>query len=1620
MNPQQKQYFSALSQKRAVSADVLLEDIALSGVWESVIGKYSDQAHFIYELLQNADDAGASSARFELFPDKLIFAHNGTKHFSVTDPNTEKQDRKAGELGDINAITAIGASNKIKEASIGKFGLGFKAVFQYTATPHIYDPNLFFKIDHFLVPVLLDADDPRRQKDETLFVFPFDHDSCDFELPFSRCSAEAAYADITEKLTSLDCPLLFLTNLKDISFKTPDIEGRYGKEVLETRQYGDNGDTAAERIRLTQTASPAPANSREDTLWLFSRTDEDGHWYAVGYFTGEDGKLIRKKHTAFCFFPTKETTNLDFIFHAPFLLTDSRETIKAGEEHNLRMVALLAELAADSLEYLLDIGQSKNNPLITDDIFDIVPFDESRFEAADSKKNISFMPFYTAMKNAFASKPIIPALDGYTDAEHACWAYVPQIAELFSNRQLAAITGDPAARWAFPSFGRQDTQRKNKPLTEYIDSITAVWLDESDILGGWSYDDGTKQEGMTGAFIEAQSLDWLHRFYGWLSETDGRKKLVRTRPIFLNQDRKAAAAFDKNQEAVLFLPTEDGSGYDTVHRDLLQNENTAAFLRDFGIKKPSLKSEIYLHILPQYQDDRALDPRPHFRKFFEYYRSCPNSEVNGFLDLIRRCEFLMYRSADDEAQYRGRADELYFPTEALQAWFETKPDTKFVSYVEYAAMVGEEAEADLRDFLTALGVKNVPCLLTCQLSEQEAYELQSEWPSYGRDKEWIETRLDGCAEILEAALEERSAEKSEVIWKELLELIGAGVLKKDSWAQDSVLYGKYRYFYYKQCSSRFESTTAKRLRTLPWLMNREGEFVPANELAVQTLSPRYDLSGDEVPELLAILGIADPAEDGGGDGDSLAAYAQSLGLSDEEQRRALQEFASRKQVKRPDESGDDGEEEPGDQGSPRRSSVKRVAEELSKRAAASSKPDAAQERPAAESAPPDEEAAPPDEDEYTRTVDIEKKIESIKKRAEQEIREIARIEDLKQQLKNMDVYTYGWFKTLLDLEALSSGENNADSREISITFSAVEWESGTSRTLILKHPDPHIPQFMEDLADIPLALHFADGSHVKVSIEVISVKSYTLQVKLRTNASLDGLDLSQVVEARIDARSPVFLLEELRRAFLRMGERNGYADGFNMRDNLCENIEFVFGPPGTGKTTYLAKDICHKMQSSEALKVLVLTPTNKAADVLTRRIMDTVYKEGGNQDWQNWLVRFGGTDDSVIESCGAFRDKTFDIRRFPRNVTIATIARFPYDYFYPDGTPLHLSELKWDYIFIDEASMIPIANIIYPLYKMTPEKFIIAGDPFQIEPIAMVDLWRDENIYRMTGLESFTNPVTRPHPYRVIPLTTQYRSIPEIGEVFSRFAYGGVLKHFRPSDSRRPLPLDGALEVQALNIIKFPVRKYESVYRPKRLQNSPYQIYSALFSLEFIRYLSSLLARDGAYHYQIGLIAPYRAQADLIDRLLSSVEVPENVDVQVGTIHGFQGDECDIVIALFNPPPTISRSNQVFLNKLNIINVSISRAKDSLFILMPDDGTEHVGELTLIKQVERLCKEQGSLKEMHASEVEKIMFGSETYIEDHSFATSHQNVNVYSRPETRYEIRSEDGAVDVQVHEVET
>lgn len=1638
MNRQEETYFIALSKDRAEIADVL-ERRAVRGYKDSVVEKYSDQAHFIYELLQNADDAHATRARFILKENRLIFAHNGARHFSVSNPANEDVDSENKTLGDINAITSIANSNKTG-ASIGKFGVGFKAVFQYTQTPHIYDPNFKFKIERFIVPIMLTEDFPGRRVDETLFVFPFDHQERD---------ADEAYSDISDKLKNLSFPLLFLTNLKDIEFEFSNILGLYGKNIKETIKIDG---TVAEHLILTQNAGN---ELYDEDLWLFSRLDECERRYSVGFFLNKEGDLRPVKEPAFCFFPTKEVTNLNFILHAPFLLTDSREGIRAGVAHNDKMIKRLADLSADSMEYLRDIGIKNSKRLIDDNIIEIIPVNENDFSDPSDKRKVSFLPFYAAIRKKFEETELIPTENDYVMPDNAYWAAVPQLAQLFSNAQLEEITENEDAQWVFISLGREETQRNNKPLFNYIDTLVKTNLNEDAIINGRTRDFyynrnlGTRQtlesvKGITAEFIQKQDITWLHSFYKWLSETKHRTDIISEKPIFLDQNKNAVAAFDKDEQLILFLPVKDVEGYTVVNSELLENEDTCKFIESIGIKQPSLKDQIYNIILPLYKKGGAIDTDPHFMMFFNYYCKCSIDEVDDFVDLIKEYDFLTYYDSDDGQAYRGKASSMYLPTPELITYFETKRDARFIALDEYKELVGPALEKQLTSFLVELGIKKDVSIYMKEIDYWSANRAELPRPYSTRRTTWEEPEIEGCIEILEYTVENKDEIKSVTLWNSLLRLIEN---RCNNWKTiELLLRGTVRYFYYSPQRTYFPSLTAQLLKNKCWLKSVTGDFVAPGDLCRDSLAEIYDTTSEYAEQLMDFLGVRKESlteqnsEDDEDDSNlteeqrekiALANKLKAMGIENDDDLEEFIEFKRQKEAQKRvteqtthhgtrsdggdleetiniddifDNREDDSQDE--EKGKRERKSINKATTDVIKDIARRTK-----EKPTVEpSYQADEDE--PDEDEYMpSTVDYSKKIERAKQKSAAEIDKITYFEELQNKALSAERYSYGWFTTLLEMESINSGEANSRSREISISFAKVEREPGTKRTLVLRHPNQYIPQFMEDLADIPLVLHMGERTKT-VAIEVANIKSYTLRVKMKNAEAIDEIDLSTITSATIDAKSPAFLLEELRKQFAEFE----YDDDFNMQENLCENIEFVFGPPGTGKTTHLAKNVLLPiMKNNRECKVLVLTPTNKSADVLVKRIMEV---SGKDISYNDWLVRFGATGDEEIEQSSVYKDKTFDIRTLSKNVTVTTIARFPYDFFMPNDARFFLHGINWDYIIIDEASMIPLANIVFPLYKKTPKKFIVAGDPFQIEPITSIDLWKNENIYTMVHLDSFVKPETIPYQYKVELLTTQYRSVPDIGSIFSNFAYGGILKHYRSVDSQRTLNVGNDLGIETLNVIKFPVSKYESIYRCKRLQHSSsYQVYSAIFTFEYVSYLSRAIAeKNSGELFRIGVIAPYRAQADMIDKLLASENLPKEVDVQVGTIHGFQGDECDIIFAVFNTPPSISASKEMFLNKKNIINVSISRARDYLFVVMPDDETENINNLRLVKRVEGLIQSTDAWNEFASPDLEDLMFGDPKYLENNAFSTSHQSVNVYGLPEKIYEVRTEDAAVDVQIH----
>lgn len=75
-------YFKALVQDRRESAD-MLEKPSMKGIKSSVVDKYTDQAHFVYELLQNADDTMATYVRFNLYTTGLYLHIMGKAFFSL-------------------------------------------------------------------------------------------------------------------------------------------------------------------------------------------------------------------------------------------------------------------------------------------------------------------------------------------------------------------------------------------------------------------------------------------------------------------------------------------------------------------------------------------------------------------------------------------------------------------------------------------------------------------------------------------------------------------------------------------------------------------------------------------------------------------------------------------------------------------------------------------------------------------------------------------------------------------------------------------------------------------------------------------------------------------------------------------------------------------------------------------------------------------------------------------------------------------------------------------------------------------------------------------------------------------------------------------------------------------------------------------------------------------------------------------------------------------------------------------------------------------------------------------------------------------------------------------------
>lgn len=363
--------------KRKPLADVLADE-EYSGIREIVEELYPDKAHFIYELLQNAEDTGATTVSFSLYEDRLIFEHNGLPFREV----------------DVWGITNIGkGSKKDDDEAIGKFGVGFKAVFAYTETPRVWSPTIAFEISELVLPTELDAK-PNLGK-ITHFEFPFNN---------PKKSANDAYAEIWDGLNDLsETTLLFLSHIESVSWELP------GKSMGEILRVGHSehhievlkqveGKTAASSHFL-RVSAPVTGLGKQRIAIAFELEKLPKAINPKSKKLSAQFKIVSAQPGRVAvFFPAdKETSGLRFHLHAPFVPELSRASIKETPV-NKPLFEQLAELTAASLHRIRDLG------LLTVDYLAVLPNPQDQLP-------LRYQGIREAIIDAMNTQPLTPTYD---------------------------------------------------------------------------------------------------------------------------------------------------------------------------------------------------------------------------------------------------------------------------------------------------------------------------------------------------------------------------------------------------------------------------------------------------------------------------------------------------------------------------------------------------------------------------------------------------------------------------------------------------------------------------------------------------------------------------------------------------------------------------------------------------------------------------------------------------------------------------------------------------------------------------------------------------------------------------------------------------------------------------------------------------------------------------------------------------------------------------------------------------------------------------------------------------------------------------------------------------------
>ena len=735
--------------------------------------RYDDRTHFIYELLQNAEDAlakradwqGQRSVRFHLLERELRFSHFGSPF----------------DEADVRGICGIDESTK-GITQIGRFGIGFKSVYAFTERPEVHSDAEDFAIENFVWPVAVPGVD--RAADETIILMPLQK-----QAPADREEIEAGLQRLGPDV------LLFLREIEEIEWEVED-----GASGLYLRQC-DELDDHVRRVTVIGQAEGKP--DVEETWLVFSKPVHTAEEVLVGHvevaFLLKDGRVIPIPQSPLVvFFPTVVQTGLGFRVQGPYRSTPSRDNVPQRDGWNRHCVKETAATLIEALVWLRD------QDMLGVDALQCLPLDREKFH-----QHAMFYQFFEDTKRAFFAERLLPCFGGgYVTAGNAKLARTQELRELFGVEQLTLLFGeDRNQEWLSTSISQDRTPELRRYLLQELEIEEVV--------------PATILSKLDAEFMRNQSDEWVRGLYEFLSGQTALRRQATMVPIIRleNGEHVRANAGDQSRA---FLPGTIETDFPTVRAVVCNSEEAGVFLRALGLTEPDPVDDIIRNVVPKYHDDASEITDETYdadiNRIINAYQTDSRDQRNKLIESLRNTPFVVALDTENQSRCYSQPSDLYLPTERLKELFAGIAGVKLADDT-HAALRGE----DVRGLLEACGatrnLRSVEFDSLSSFSWQERGEFRKrggyEKTSGYNDKirDW---KLHGLDEVLAALpglpVEERR-KRAKFLWEELIQLEGRG---------KAAFTARYTWTHYGSRSTELESHFLRLLNEREWIPDTAG------------------------------------------------------------------------------------------------------------------------------------------------------------------------------------------------------------------------------------------------------------------------------------------------------------------------------------------------------------------------------------------------------------------------------------------------------------------------------------------------------------------------------------------------------------------------------------------------------------------------------------------------------------------------------------------------------------------------------------------------------------------------------------------------------------------------------